>query len=189
MAPFSLVQIFFLSCALLGGLLFILRLALSFFAGEAADFDLRPAHPDHPEVRHHGEGRLPVVSQQGVAALVAFFGLAGLALSRAGIPAVWAILAGLLAGAGAMLVVAWLHLSMQRVRSDGLLRIENTISKQGIVTQEIPLEGSGRVSLAERGALTEFDAITNGSQPLPVGTRVRVVRVKPGRVLVVEGYA
>lgn len=186
MGPFSLVEIFFLSCALLGGLLFVLRLALSFFAGEAADFDLRPAHPDHPEVRHRGEGRLPVLSQQGVAAFVAFFGLAGLVLSRAGLPPVWAILAGLLAGVAAMLVVAWLHLSMQRVRSDGLLRIENTISKEGILTQAIPVDGSGRVSLAERGALTEFEAVTNSAQPLPVGARVRVVSVKPGRVLVVE---
>ena len=167
MHPLTWLETVFLLCAVLGGLLFLLRLGLSFFSAEAADFDSAHIDQGYLDVRHVGEGRFPFLTQQGITGFLALFGLAGLALSRADVPPIGSALGGIAAGLVGMLVIAWIFLSMQRVRSDGVLRIENTISKEGSVTLAIPAESSGQVSLILRGAPRLFDAVSAHRQPIP----------------------
>ena len=47
-------------------------------------------------------------------------------------------------------------------------------------------DGKGKVNVSSGERLVEFDAITDGNEPLPDGTPVRVIDIRSGNVLVVE---
>jgi membrane protein implicated in regulation of membrane protease activity len=114
------------------------------------------------------------------------FGLIGLAMARGGIGDIWTILGGIGAGFITMLIVAWVVTSMQRLQSDGTLRMENAIGKEGKVYLTIPEGGTGKVSIAVQGSLQEFEAVSADKSAIPTGTAVRVTRLAGSRVLVVE---
>jgi len=78
---------------------------------------------------------------------------------------------------------------MQRLKSDGTLRMENAIGKEGRVYLTIPENGSGKVSIVIQGGLRELEAVSAGKERIPTGENVRVVRVVSNRVLVVERAA
>ena len=95
-------------------------------------------------------------------------------------------LAGLAWGVFTMLVIARIVLAMERLKSDGTMRMENAVGQEGRVYLTIPEDGSGKVSIVIQGGLRELEAVSENKERIPTGETVRVLRVISNRILVVE---
>jgi hypothetical protein len=167
---------FFLVCALVGGGVVVLQLATTMLGlDHDGPHDLH-AHP--VGAAGVGEG-LHFTSLRALAAGLAFFGLAGWGLLRAGWPAWLVLVVALGAGLAAVLAVALLMRTLLRLESDGTVRIENAIWQPATVYVPIPGDkaGAGKVTLSLQGRLVEYQAVTPDGAPLPTGTAVTVVDV------------
>jgi membrane protein implicated in regulation of membrane protease activity len=187
----SSIEYFYLVCTVVGGLLFIMR-AILFAVGAGhdadvdADYDLDGDFDLDGDVDHVAEPGLRLVSLQGITGFFLMFGLVGLAMSRSNIRNIWTVFGGLAAGVFTMLVIARIMLAMQNLKSDGTLRMENAVGKEGQVYLTIPEDGSGKVNIVIQGGLRELEAVSANKERIPTGETVRVLRVMSNRVLVVE---
>jgi hypothetical protein len=188
------IEVFYLICTVVGGVLFILRAILfALGAGDGhADMDV---HGDismdgdfdlNGDVDHIAEPGLRLVSLQGITGFFLMFGLVGLAMSRGGIHEVWTVFGGAAAGLVTMVVVALVVMEMQKLQSSGTMQMSNAIGQEGRVYLTIPERGSGKVSIVIQGGLRELEAVSAAGERIPTGETVRVVRVVSNRVLVVE---
>ena len=61
-----------------------------------------------------------------------------------------------------------------------------TVGQEGTVYLTIPGTGTGKVNVSVQKRLKVFNAISEGDQEIKTGEQIRVVRVVPPNVLVVE---
>lgn len=198
------LEIFFLSCAIIGAVFFILR-AVLFFYGVGTDMahdGLDMGGAGHDAIDIHGDvhdstsfdsshGNTDVsfkfLSIQGISAFLTVFGLAGLAGIRTEWNIVMTFVVGIAAGAFTVFLVGLVFKGMQKLQSDGTTYIQDTIGSQGTVYLTIPAGGTGKVSLVVNGALKEYNAkASSETDSLPTGSPVKVVQVTSDNVLVVE---
>ena len=176
------IEQFYLACAALGGVLFVLRTILMMVghAGDfAADFHTGDMHGD-------ADASFKFLSLQSLTAFFMMFGLVALTLSRqTKASEVWAIIGGLAAGALTMWIINRIFIGMKSLQSDGTLKIENAIGQEGSVYLNIPSGKSGQVRVAVQGQLRVFDAVSEGKEQISTGDRIRVKGVS-ANVLVVE---
>ncbi len=190
------IEYFYLIIAIIGGVSFLIRLIFSFFGGGDADIgdeinvevsnthSIDVGNDAHPA--HAAESGFRLFSLQGITGFFMMFGLVGLALARGGVNDLLTAIAGLAAGSITMLLTAWLFYTFTRLQSEGTLRMENAIGKEGNVYLTIPENGSGQVSLVVQGALRQFEAISANHQRISTGQKIRVIRVTGTSTLVVE---
>lgn len=178
----------FLACAVVGGALFLVRMALLFLGGDGgggSDLDL-----DVDGAGGHGfesDAAFKVLSLQGITAFLMMFGIVGLALLREnGVADGWAVLGATAAGLGAAWLIAKMFRAMGRLQSSGTLDLANAVGQEGTVYLRIPAGGTGKVTVTVQEHLQTLDAVSDGGAELPTGQRVRVTRVLGGTVLVVE---
>ena len=189
------VETFYAFSAIIGGVLFLIRTILSLVGADAdADFDMSGADighdlqghlGDHSGIDGHGAS-FNLFSMHSITCFFLMFGLIGLSLSKAGLPELLTAIGGMASGAFTMLVVALIYYFMQRLQSDGTMKIETAVGKTGTVYLSLPEKGSGQVSIVVQGGLKQFDAISADKSRIPTGEEVRVVRVVNGKTLVVE---
>jgi membrane protein implicated in regulation of membrane protease activity len=169
------VTTFFLTCAVLGGVILLAQLALGVVGMGDHDGTL------HDTATHAmpSDG-LQLFSVRAVAAAVAFFGLGGLAATLLGVPVVLAIVLGVLGGTVAMVGVAAAMRSMLRLERDASVRIERAVGSSATVYVPVPaaMGGVGKVLLTLQGRTVEYQAVTPEGQLLPTGTPVVVVDVR-----------
>ena len=165
----------FLTCAVLGGVILLAQLAL----GVVGMGDHGDASHDTGTHEVPSDG-LQLLSVRAVAAGVAFFGVGGLAAALLGVPAVLAIILGLVLGVGAMAGVAVAMRSMLKLERDASVRIELAVGSPATVYVPVPaaLGGVGKVLLTLQGRTVEYQAVTSEGQSLPTGTPVIVVDVR-----------
>jgi len=181
------VEVFFLICALIGGLFVILRFAMQFIGighDASSDADLS----GHDIDAHHTDSDVGFrfLSLHGITSFLMMFGLVGLALyrqSQAGI--FFAMLGAAAAGLASVWIIGKLFVLSGRLKSSGTIPIDSTVGAQGKVYLTIPKDGAGRVLINVRNSLREYDATTNDHEEISTGTPIRVVWVD-GNVLVVE---
>lgn len=167
---------FFVSCAVLGGVLLVAQLLLA-GAGYGAETELDPA--GHHDGLGHALGHgLDLFSARSITAGIAFFGVAGAGALRAGFGAPLATGLGVAAGLLAMLAVAWLMSQLLRLEDDGTVRVEGALGAPATVYLAIPgaKAGAGKITLTLQGRTVEYQAVTAGA-PLPTGSPVVVVDV------------
>ncbi len=129
-----------------------------------------------------------IISFRTVIAALAFFGMAGMAASSAGMDVIVTFLLAVAAGWTAMYGVHWLMRVLTRVRSDGTLRIQQALGEHGNVYVPIPPagEGVGKVQLRMQDRIVELKAVTPGKLRLPTGAMVVVTDIVGGDTVVVE---
>jgi hypothetical protein len=179
---------FLLVCALVGGGVVVLQLVLGLLGLGHGDVphDVQIAHVDHTAEHaaqdahdaHDAGHALHLTSLRALAAGLAFFGLTGYGLLRAGWSAGGAVGLALVAGAVAVVVVAVLLRLLLRFESDGAVQIENALWQPATVYVPIPgaKAGAGKVTLSLQGRLVEYQAVTS-ELALPTGAAVTVVDV------------
>jgi membrane protein implicated in regulation of membrane protease activity len=177
------LQMIFTVCALIGGALFLIRLAMQLLGFET------DAETDHPGDMDSSDtdASFKMLSLLGITAFLMMFGLGGRAMleSRPGSPLA-ALVIAVLAGSLSMWLMAWLFKLMKKMQSDGTSRIENAVGQEGSVYLTIPAQDIGKVQLSVNGRLSVMDARAANGQPLATGAQVKVVRILNGNILEVE---
>lgn len=159
---------FFLTCAVVGGVLVLAQFVLGAMGAEHHDVDDPSA----------GDG-LQLLSVRALGAGLAFFGVTALGVSALGVPWPLAAIGGLLVGTGVAAGVAFAMRAMLGLQRDASVRIEHAIGIQATVYIPIPAarRGTGKVLLTLRGRTVECEAVTSEETPLSTGATVIVVEV------------
>lgn len=179
-------KVFFL-CALLGGSLFVVRLAISVLAGDAGgDADGAGDLAGNGDGHAHADAGFKILTIQGLTGFFMMFGLVGLALSKSGAWKTLSIAGGLVAGISTVWVLDRTFKLMKGLQSSGNLQIEEAVDHEGTVYLTIPANGTGKVQITVAGRLREFNAVSEQKQELKTGERIRVKRVIDGSVLAVD---
>lgn len=181
------VQIFFLVCAGIGGVLFAIKLALQFM-GSDGDLD---AHGDigldHGDAGHlDADASFKILTIQGLMSFLLMFGLVGFALQKdSGAGILLSILGAVMAGFASVWAMGKLFRTAKKLQSSGTLEVVSATGCEGTVYLTIPKNGTGRVFVSVKGRLREFDAVSHNHEEIKTDERIRVVWVN-GSTLVVE---
>ena len=180
---FNGVEIFFLICAIIGGVFVIIRLIL-----QVVGVDHGLDNSGHSIDLHHSDSDVgfQIFSLHSLSSFLLMFGLVGLALySQSKLGVFISIIGAIAAGLGSIWLIGKLFSLTSKLQSSGTIQLDSTIGAQGKVYLTIPPEGTGRVLVSVSNSLREFDAASHDSQEIPTGTPIRVVWVD-GNILVVE---
>lgn len=159
---------FFLVCAVLGGSVLVLQLALG-LAGVGLDHD-----GDHPHGLADG---FDFLSVRALAAVTAFLGVAGRWAMATGMSPALATLLAVIAGGVAGAGVVFAMRLLRRFESDGVVRIERALGQPATVHVRVPADGGvGKVTLTLHDRFVELAAVSLDGE-LPTGTPVTVVGV------------
>lgn len=164
----------FMICAIGGGVILIIQLAMAVFGLDAdMDTDLDTDVPTEDSTIFFG-----ILSFKALVAAAAFFGLGGLAAQSAGFGTYPSVMAALLPAALAMIGVAWLMRLLHGFDSKGNVDLRNAVGATASVYLSIPArrEGPGKVTVTVQGRSMECPAFTSG-EAIPTGAAVEVIGV------------
>jgi hypothetical protein len=146
----------------------------------------------HAVPGHHGAGEaqdvgLRLFTVRGLVAFFAIGGWVGIALIDVGLPPALACLLALLAGLGALVLIAAILRMSLGLQSSGNLDLDNAIGLIGDVYLRIPAnqQGVGKVTIILQGRSIEIDALTEESEGIGTGSQV-LVQARRGDRLVVK---
>ncbi len=178
--------------ALIGCTLLVIQVILQVIGlGGDADMDAgsadvdADAHVDAGDPAHATSGNIffGILSFKALVAFAGVFGLTGLSLEDSHSGFQQAALATL-AGAAAMIVVAFLMRMLHGLGSSGSVVLRNALGHQAQVYLRIPArgEGRGKVTVELQGRSVELAAITDG-EAIATGHVVKVVEVLTNETL------
>jgi len=142
------------------------------------------ANVDDDQGPMHGEG-MRILTVRGIIAFLTVSGWTGLAILDIGADSVLAIPLALLAGIGAMVLVAAVFRLFLKLQGSGNLDLRNAVGLTAEVYLTIPENGKGKVTLIVQERFIEMDAICREA-PLKKGVQVLVNDVTENNVLVVS---
>jgi len=186
LSSFSGMEIFLLTCAVIGGFFVLVKLVIQFIGGEM-DTDIGIDGDVGGDIGHSdSDAGFRVLSLHGLSAFFMMFGLVGFALFRQSHAGAAVSIAGAAAaGMASVWIIGRIFRLASRLQSSGTLKTADAVGCTGIVYLTIREGGTGRVSINFRNRLREFNAIEKNGAQLPTGTTIRVVDVR-ANILVVE---
>ncbi len=182
------LQKFFAVCAILGGIMFVVRTFFMFIGG-IGDVDADVAMDGDLDISHGGDSDISfkLLSLQGITGFFMMFGLTGLALSyQFKINAVISVIGALIAGSITVWIIAFIFRSMMKLQSDGTVKMNNAIGKEGIIYLTIKAGSRGKVQVEFQGRLMILEAVSADGEEIKTDERVKVTQVIGGDTLVVE---
>ncbi len=184
---FNGIEVFFLLCAIVGGIFVFIRLVLQLVGiGNHVDGDFTvDGHNLHS---HHADSDVgfKILSLHGLTSFLLMFGLVGLALYRQSKMGTFLSMTGAVAaGLFSIWVIGKLFSLVLKLQSSGTITIDSAVGAEGKVYLTIPEYGIGRVLVNVHKSLREYDASSVDKKELKSNTPIRVVWVD-GNVLVVE---
>jgi hypothetical protein len=195
---FSGIEKLYLVCAVIGGILFVVRLILQFMGGDSGDHDVGAADVGDVDVDGgFGEDAgadfddaylsFKILSFQGLTAFFMMFGLVGLAMMRqTHQSAVTSLLAASVAGLGTVWIIGLIFRKAGSLQASGNIDLANAIGQEGEIYLTIPGSGTGKVKVTVQERLRIYEAISKDKTEIKTGQRVRVVEVTSQGVLIVE---
>lgn len=129
-----------------------------------------------------------IFSLKSVTGFFLGFGWAGgIALDK-GLGIAIAVAIALVVGALIMAGIVVMMRLMYSLRSDGTMRIQDTVGKVGTVYLSLPASKAqgGQVTVNFSGRQETFEALNNSQKPVPSGDKIRVLEVIDARTLLVE---
>ena len=132
-------------------------------------------------------GSMHLLSIRNIFYFLLGFGWAGISLWNTIPDTIVLTAAAVLVGCLFVAVFIFLFRQMMKLQSNGAFNVNDAVGKLCDVYLRIPgqNQGQGKVQISFNGSVQELDARTQG-QPLPSGTKVRVLRVIDKKVLEVE---
>jgi membrane protein implicated in regulation of membrane protease activity len=176
----------FLAAALLGGIVFVVRLITQFAGIEHHDVtDMAPDNIDS----HLGDSDLSfkLLTIQGVSGFLLMFGLVGLLLNREILtgPLV-AMVGAVIAGFLALLLIQQSYQSMFKMQTSGNIDFKQALNQEGTVYLTIPEEGEGQIQIPFQNKMHIVSAVSKHRQAIPTGSKVKVLDIEKKNVLIVE---
>lgn len=172
----------FTLCAIVGGILLLLRMVLLLIGGELSDSSVEDVG--------HTDMDFRFLSLQGIMAFLLIFGLTGRAfLLETQLGTTVAFFAALVAGSLAMWAMAGLFFLMRRLQDSGNMDLNKAIGQQGTIYLTVPEGGTGEAQVVFAGKMQIHDAISEDSRAIETGARIVVVGVTGTSTLVVRREA
>ena len=177
----SLMEIIFVSCAVLGGILFFIMMLLMMVGDvlggvtDAIGLDIDA-----------GGGAFEILSVQGLSVAVMMFGLTGMfGLSATGSDVV-AVLAGGVGAAAGMYGMGKMMYGISQLQADGTVNYNDAIGQRGQVYSRIKPNETGEIQVPVDGTLkTLLARAQDKSMLIPSGEFIRVVDVIGSTMIVV----
>jgi membrane protein implicated in regulation of membrane protease activity len=140
---------------------------------------------------HDGDSGGGIFSIKPLTGFFLGFGWAGGFALDAGFSFVAAIACALGAGGAIMAVIVLMFRTILAMRSDGTVRIADTVGAVGTVYISLPpaRAAGGQVVVNFKGRQETFAALCAAERPVPSGDKVKVVAVVDSRTLLVEPLA
>ena len=169
----SLMEIIFVSCAVLGGILFFIMMLLMMVGDvlggvtDAIGLDIDA-----------GGGAFEILSVQGLSVAVMMFGLTGMfGLSATGSDVV-AVLAGGVGAAAGMYGMGKMMYGINQLQADGTVNYNDAIGQRGQVYSRIKPNETGEIQVPVDGTLkTLLARAQDKAMLIPSGEFIRVVDV------------
>jgi membrane protein implicated in regulation of membrane protease activity len=181
------LELFFVVCAVIGGVFVLIRL-VSQFLGTDHSLD-GGIDVDGPGLdAHHTDSDIGfrILSVHGLTSFMMMFGLVGLALHRQSGMGTFVSMGGAVAaGLACVWIIGKLFALVVKLQSSGTISMDSAVGAQGKVYISIPAQGTGRVLVTVHNSLREYDAASVDQAAIETDTPIRVVWVD-GNVLVVE---
>jgi len=176
-AAHSGLEQFFLLCAIVGGVVVLLRLLLSLIGLGEHDGALDSTHDS-------SDAGFQILSIQAISSFFTLFGLVGYTLyhnAHLGLPVT--LLGAVAAGAATVWIMGRIFMLMLKLQSSGSVGIDAALGCEGTVYVTVTgAGGSVQVNVANR--LREFDATSVDGAVLPSGTPIRVERIAGTQLVV-----
>lgn len=161
---------------------------------QVADASVDHGGVDHDvhggEAHAHGHGgeavTFTLVSIRSLIAFGMLFSWAGTLYLAGGTWSVLAICYSIAWGLAAMFAVSFLLYWLLRQEEHGNATVWSAIGEEGTVYMNIPPVGSGKIRVMVSGAISFVNARSRDGDPLPAGTKVRVVGVLGDTLVEVE---
>ena len=171
------VEQMLLLCALLGGVILILRLILTVVGIDG--------HDGHFDAHHaSSEQGFQVLTIQGISSFFTMFGLVGYTLYHSsGVGVVIALIVAVMAGLASVWLIQKIFMSMLRLQSSGTLGLDSAVGSEGSVYITVSKDG-GRVQINFANRLREFEAVSAYGDTIPTGTPIRVQGVSANTLVV-----
>lgn len=173
--------------ALLGTLIFVIRIGLMLVGGDAGgDFDLDIDLDVDPAISDTGHA-FEVFSFQSLTAFAMGFGWGGLGgLRGAGWDYLPSVIVAIAAGVGMVWLLGLLLKGIHDLQSSGNVSINQAIGVVGEIYATVPASGGGRgqIRLVIDGRQRLYNAFAEAEE-LPTGARATVVRANPDNTLTV----
>ncbi len=102
----------------------------------------------------------------------------------------YSLLIALACGFAAACGMAGAMVGMEKLQSNGAINIKNAIGKIGTVYLTIPprRSGFGKVNVLVQERYAEYDAVTDGDEPIPTSAEIEVIGAVGADKLVVKRY-
>ena len=172
----------FWGIALVATVLLLIQFAMSILGADAdGDFDDVEIDVDGLELD------FTIFSIRSILAFFTFFGWGGVLMLQEGAGIWLALLIAVVAGFGAMFIVAYLMFWFARMTESGTFDPSSILLSQGEVYLPIPgkREGTGKVHIIIGKGMKEMDAMTDNDL-LETGMKIRVIQVLDTNTLLVE---
>ena len=143
---------------------------------------------DAPHEVFHGDSGLRLFTLRGLVAFFAVMGWTGLTLSRHGMATSLTVILALLAGFGALLLVAYVMKWLYKSQNSGNMDLRNALGVSGTVYITIPpaRQAQGKVNIMLQGQYSELSAVTDHETPIATGTEITVVGISGANTLVIK---
>jgi membrane protein implicated in regulation of membrane protease activity len=173
----SIVDRFFLICACVGGLLFLVRTVLQLFGGDSdIDADADFGDMDLSEIGGDSDASFHILSLHGLTVFFLMFGLTGLTCSQTfGLTEPFAIIGALIVGILSFWIIASIMSLMTKLQSSGNINIKSAIGQKGTVYLTIPKGGTGKVQLVVQERLKVLDAVAEDKKEIKTNENVEVI--------------
>lgn len=181
-------QQMFWGIAIVFSVLFFIQFILSLIGvGFEGDTDM-DTHLETTGSDYHLDASFQLLSVRSVIAFFTFFGWAGVLMLKDGFTLFWVILAALLAGSLAMILVGYMMFWFSKLTKAANIDMNEALFTIGEVYLTIPpnRNGQGKVHIMIGRSLREMDAISEYYDAIPTGSKVRIVEVIESELLVVE---
>ncbi len=198
------MQSVFLVCAIAGSAILVIQFLMTLigFDGDESGLDSMAGGEaslgdtslgddvasGHDGLDHDPNSLFKKITFRSVVAATAFFGIAGMAASSAGLSPFPTMAIAVAAGGGALYAVGWLFHSLRHLSEEGNLQISQAVGRPGTVYIPIPGEksGAGKIQLNLQNRIVELRAVTSEKDRLPTGASVVVVEVVSSNTVAVE---
>ena len=173
----------FATSAVLGGVLFLLWLALIMIGGITADVFDGLFGTDFDAMG--ADASFKALTFQGIMAFMMFFGLGGLYILEGDSDAnTLAIVVGSITGFGSMYGTGKLFQLFVALQSDGTIDMDDSIGSVGTIYLRIPEGGVGQIQVESGNAMRTYNAKTDDGQPMATGEFAEVIDVISSTLIV-----
>ncbi len=179
--PHTISESFFWFCAIVGTIIFIIRMLLNII-GFGFEDQIGDTTSGQSDDAFH------IFSLHSLSGFFMLFGWSGLAsLIQFSLPIFASSLIALIMGSFMLLLTHLIFKAAKNLISKGdQFILDDSIGRQGVVYQQIPANGVGTIQVSVNNIMRELDAVSENRIPIPSFCSVQVVHVISEKVVAVK---